>query len=458
MTGQSSRAALFGLFQDFFLLVSILSACALRFSFEPYPLSLEQHGFPILVTFIVFKASFHYFNLYEITLHLSLREFVTRLLVVNITGLVTLTMLYFFLPQLVIGRGILALTVIAVMVLSTTHRLLWGVFSTDVRFSKNVLVLGDGRNARIVLEEINGYPNSGYNVIGVASRDKEHVGQVYAYDARVVCAYSELVEFCRENTVDLVVVALDEARGQLPVEALVEVKVGGARVVEATQFHEQFRGKIVLEGLRSSWFIFSEGFVISRMTQVLKRTFDLTASFILLVLTAPLCFIVTILIKLTSPGPILYRQERVGLRGRTFILYKFRSMRTDSEVNGPQFAQENDPRVTSIGRFIRRFRVDEIPQILNVFNGEMSFVGPRPERPFFVRDLSQQIPFYSQRHVVKPGITGWAQVRYPYGANFEDSKEKLQLDLYYIKNLSVGFDLKILFETVGVVLGKMKVH
>ncbi len=458
MTGQGSRAFLFGFFQDVLILAAIAGACYIRFLIEPFPMSLTQDAGPVLMLFAVVKFTFHYFNLYEITLHLSLREFVMRLLITHAVALIVLTLIYFLFDDLVIGRGILALTISLTMVLTTAYRLLWGVFSTDVRFAKNVLVLGDGRNAEVVLDEIAGYRNSGYRVAGIISNKRELLGREFKHGAHVLGGTDELVAICRARDIDQIIVALDEARGNLPFDLLLEAKVMGVRIVESTLFHEQFRGKIVIEGLRASWFIFSEGFVVSRMTQVAKRVFDVAASLGLLVVTAPICAVVTFLIRVTSPGPIFYRQERVGLRGATFQLLKFRSMRTDSEVDGPQFAQENDPRVTGIGRIIRRFRIDEIPQIINVLRGEMSFVGPRPERPFFVQQLARTIPFYSQRHVVKPGITGWAQVRFPYGASLEDSKEKLQLDLYYIKNMSMGFDIKILFETVGVVLGKMKVH
>lgn len=458
MAVNRSRSFVFTLFQDIFLLLAILSACAVRYAIEPFSLYTGQKIGAALVVFVVYKLSFHYFNIYQINLHISLREFVTQLLIVNIVALIFLTILFYIYPPLIIGRGILSLNVVFTMLFTTAHRLLWGALSKEVAFTKNLLILGAGASARVVLSEVTNYRHSGYRILGLLTADPDRVGEEVGEGIRILGVVDDLSKIGKEMDVDEIVVALQEARGNLPFKDLLEFKIRGVQIIDSTQFHERFTGKIILEGLRSSWFIFSEGFVVGRFAQLIKRVSDLLTALVLTILTAPLCLLVSLIIKLTSKGPILFRQERVGLGGKTFMLIKFRSMKVDSEKEGPVWAQANDPRVTLVGRFVRRFRIDEIPQIWNVVKGEMSFVGPRPERPYFVSKLSDSLPFYPQRHILKPGITGWAQVRFPYGATMEDAKEKLQRDLYYIKNISLGFDAKILVETIGVVLGKMKAH
>jgi sugar transferase (PEP-CTERM system associated) len=229
--------------------------------------------------------------------------------------------------------------------------------------------------------------------------------------------------------------------------------MAGIRVEDATTTYERVTGKILIDELRPSWLIFSDGFRVSRMTRWLKRGVDLALSLVLAVLASPAMLLTALAIRLESTGPVLYCQERVGENGKTFTLCKFRSMRTDAESGGrPIWATDGDSRVTRVGRFIRKTRLDELPQIWNVVKGDMSFVGPRPERPYFVAQLAREIPFYQQRHAVKPGVTGWAQVKYRYGASLEDAMEKLRYDLYYIKHLSIFFDLTIVFDTVKVVL------
>ena len=215
---------------------------------------------------------------------------------------------------------------------------------------------------------------------------------------------------------------------------------------------ERETGTVDLDGVVPSWLIYSQGSTEAQIRLLIKRVIDLFASLVLVTLTAPVVLVAALLVRVTSPGPVLFRQERVGQHGRTFMLYKFRSMRVDAEAGGPKWASENDPRVTAVGRVIRKLRIDELPQIFNVLKGDMSFVGPRPERPMFVDDLAQQLPYYAERHTVRPGITGWAQVNYPYGASVEDAFQKAQYDLYYIKNFSVFLDILILIKTIRVIL------
>ena len=262
-----------------------------------------------------------------------------------------------------------------------------------------------------------------------------------------------LPDLVREQNIEEIIVAIDERRGGMPVKALLECKLQGVMVTDFSTFWERENGKMDLDALYPSWLIFSDGFVGGWMQAMAKRIFDVVASGTLLLFSLPIMVFAALAIKMESRGPIFYRQERVGLNGETFMLLKFRSMRTDAEKDGvPRWADLNDSRVTRVGSFIRQTRIDEIPQIFNVLKGEMSFIGPRPERPFFVDELRQVIPYYFERHRVKPGISGWAQLNYPYGASVEDAKEKFQYDLYYIKNYSLFLDLIVLVQTARVVL------
>jgi len=268
----------------------------------------------------------------------------------------------------------------------------------------------------------------------------------------VIGDYSQIIRICQNMNVDRIIVALDERRGKFPLEQLLYCRLKGIQVDDWVAFTEQLAGKLSVENLHPSFLIFSDGFNRSDIFKRLKRCVDIIGSVLGLTILAPVGLMISIVIKLDSTGPILYSQERVGEDGKTFNLLKFRSMRVDAEGNGPVWAKVDDKRVTRIGHVIRKLRLDEIPQMINVLKGDMSFIGPRPERPFFVDLLKKEIPFYIERHVVKPGITGWAQICYRYGASKEDSVEKLKYDLYYIKHMSLLLDLVILFETIKIVL------
>jgi len=268
----------------------------------------------------------------------------------------------------------------------------------------------------------------------------------------VIGDFSQISSICRNAQVDRIVVALDERRGKLPVDQLLDCRLKGVRVEEGASFSEHITGKLTVENLRPSSLIFTDGFKRSQFIQRAKRCVDIVAALMTSLIFSPFAMIVCLAIFLDSKGPVLYRQERVGQDGRIFKLLKFRSMRVNAEGEEPVWAEVNDPRVTRVGKVIRKLRLDEIPQVVNVLRGEMSFVGPRPERPFFTEKLQQEVPFYSLRHSVKPGITGWAQICYPYGASKEDALEKLKYDLYYIKHMSFLLDLTIFLETGKIVL------
>ena len=313
------------------------------------------------------------------------------------------------------------------------------------------LVLGTGESARRVWEALRGDNLgrlSGFMDLQTASNPHPQVPP-----ARTVARPDSLVAYATASNIDQIVVALDDRRALMPVEELLECRMRGITVYDASTFIERETGKVDLDGMRASWLIFGEGFHIGRIGRVLKRTLDIVVSGSLLILFAPVLLLTALLIKIDSKGPVFYRQIRVGLNGAPYSILKFRSMVQDAEKDGKAiWARSGDARVTRVGMIIRKARIDEIPQAINVLKGDMSFVGPRPERPVFVEQLAGEIPYYAERHRVKPGITGWAQINYPYGASVEDAREKLKYDLYYIKNQSLIFDLVIILQTVRIVL------
>jgi sugar transferase (PEP-CTERM system associated) len=325
--------------------------------------------------------------------------------------------------------------------------------------AKRVLIVGTGPEAAGVEKALGtlGYPSLaivGFYPAGPA-------GEVAAVASdRILPGALPLSELVSGLGIKEVVVAVREQRGGvLPMAELIECRVSGVPVTDLAGIYERVRGEVPLESLKASWLIYGQGFEQSGLRSFIKRTFDLTVSAALLILALPVMLVTAVVIRFESPGPVIYRQERVGRGGRRFTCLKFRSMRNDAEQDGvPRWAIESDPRVTRIGLFIRKSRIDELPQLVNVLRGEMSFVGPRPERPGFVDELKQTIPYYDLRHSVKPGVTGWAQVRYSYGASVEDARKKLQFDLYYVKNHSLFLDLLILVETVRVVLFREGAH
>jgi sugar transferase (PEP-CTERM system associated) len=321
--------------------------------------------------------------------------------------------------------------------------------TTDARFSRRVLVLGVGERALQIENLRRASDRVGITLIGYVDIG---VGPQMVNSAAVIRPTGSLLELARRFAADEMVIAIDDRRKGLPVNEILDCKMEGIRILEEGTFLERQLGKIRLDALHPSQVIFSDGFTQAVLKKTEKRILDVAIASLLLLLSLPLFVLAALAIYLESGGPILYRQQRVGLRGKNFDIFKFRSMRVDAERNGPVWAEQGDSRTTRVGRVIRRFRVDELPQLLNVLKGDMSFVGPRPERPEFVADLARAIPYYELRHHVKPGITGWAQISYPYGASIKDAREKLQYDLYYLKNYSIFLDINILLQTAQVIL------
>jgi sugar transferase (PEP-CTERM system associated) len=368
---------------------------------------------------------------------------------------------FYFLPDLALWRGTLAVAAIASFVLIAMFRwLALGLLDRD-RLKRRVLVLGTGaRAAKVASRMRRRYDQRGFLIHGYLPLEQT-ADQVSAHGGRILSVEEPLADYCQRNGIDEIVVALDERRRNressagLPLDDLLECRFSGIDVCDVQAFIEREAGKLDIDLLQPSWMVFSDGFVRGTWRTGSKRLFDLAASVGLLLVAWPVMLLAAFAIWADSgfKGPILYRQQRVGLDGRYFEVTKFRSMRTDAEVGGTAvWATANDPRVTRVGRFLRRTRIDELPQLFNVIHGDMSFVGPRPERPEFVGELIQKIPYYAHRHRIKPGLTGWAQLCYPYGASLDDAREKLQYDLYYLKNHSILLDLIILIQTVDVVL------
>lgn len=338
---------------------------------------------------------------------------------------------------------------VAVLPVAHFYRVLFHWIFARWQLHERVLLVGAGSMAHTLVQEIQRLKDPAYELIGYVSCDPEP-----AKEFALPCLGSadQLESIADKNRASRVVVALDERRGKLPVIELLNCRLSGMRVEEAEQLYERLTGKIAVQRLRPSYLVFSDGFTQGRVTFSVKRLLDLVLSIVGLLLALPIGIATALAIKLESPGPVFYGQTRVGKDGRVFTVYKFRSMRTDAEKGGPQWAAKNDSRVTRVGQFIRKTRVDEIPQMWNVLKNEMSFVGPRPERPFFVDELRKQIPYYMERLIVKPGLTGWAQINYQYGSSVEDALTKLQYDLWYIKNLSIFVDLLIVLRTIKVIV------
>ena len=413
---------------------------------------LDENLWKIALVTVVCQLCLYYNDFYDLTLVHSNRELIVRLLQAAGAASIFLAALYFILPALMIGNGIFVSALGVFLLAILGWRLAFNYISGSMKLQERVLFVGTGETARRVARQILDQHEFAYRIIGFIDDDASRVGERIVNPA-IVGTPADIERLCAEHHIDRIVVGLSNRRGKLPVEELLRAKLAGIRVEDATTTYERVTGKILIDDLRPSWLIFSDGFRVSHATRLMKRTIDLTLSMVLAVLALPFMLLTALLVLIEDGRPVLYQQERVGENGRTFILSKFRSMRKDAEKGGkPIWAKDGDDRVTRIGRFIRKTRLDELPQIYNVVRGDMSFVGPRPERPFFVEQLAKEIPFYQQRHTVKPGLTGWAQVKYRYGSSLEDATEKLRYDLYYIKHLSVFFDLTIVFDTVKVVL------
>ena len=411
--------------------------------------------FRVLLIVMVCQVSLHYVDLYDLRTITGTRDLAVRLLRALGAASLTLGITYWLFPLLVVEQGMFVLFAAIALLLVIAWRSAFEWVTSHLAPRERLLLVGTSPAAVTLARELfERRQELGVDIVGFVDPDPARVGAP-VINPGVVGTIDDIPALTASMRVDRVVVSLSDERGKLPMGQLLDVRLRtGVAFDHLASVYEEYTGKIALENLRPSWLIFSAGFRKTRMLLMAKRTFDIVAAVCGLVLASPLMLLVAVIVKLESPrDPILYHQERVGLNGKVFTIHKFRTMRADAEAGtGPIWSRANDTRVTSVGRFMRKTRLDEIPQLWNVLSGEMSLIGPRPERPSFVEQLTQQIPFYGQRHVVKPGLTGWAQVRYSYGASVEDAVEKMQYDLFYVKNLSMRFDLVIAFETVKTVL------
>lgn len=421
-----------------------------------------QHFFSASVYTVIVLLSIVAMSVYESHVRegyvgMMLRTAVAIFLIASIAS----GFIFYFFPDLSLWRGTLAIAALASFILIGMFRwLALGVLDQD-RLKRHILVLGTGARAEKIASRMRRrYDQRGFVIHGFLPFEQT-ADLVSKHGGRIIELDEPLVALCKRARIDEIVVALDERRRNreqsagLPLDELLDCRLSGVEVCDVQAFIEREAGKLDIELLQPSWIVFSDGFVRGSWRTATKRTFDLVTSLGLLLVAWPFMLVAAFAIWVESgfKGPVLYRQLRVGMDNHYFEVTKFRSMRTDAEIGGKAiWASENDPRITRVGGILRRTRIDELPQLFNVIKGDMSFVGPRPERPEFVSDLEEKIPYYAHRHRIKPGLTGWAQLCYPYGASLDDAREKLQYDLYYLKNHSILLDLIILIQTVDVVL------
>jgi sugar transferase (PEP-CTERM system associated) len=441
-------------FETVLIVLGVALGAFLRLGQDARILLLHENGVQkaLLIAFVC-QACLYYADLYELRVASDRRELFIRIVQALSAASFILGAIYFWFPSLVIGRGVFMASSVLVLTLVAGWRLAFEWLTSAVAPRERLLLVGTGPAAVSLARELfDRRQQLGVEIVGFVDPDPARIGAP-VINPGVIGTIDDIPSITRARGVDRVVVSLGDARGRLPMDKLLEMKLDGVAFDHLASVYEELTGKIAIENLRPSWLIFSAGFKKSRLVRSAKRLMDVAGALIGLVLAAPVMGMVAIAVRWTSPGPVLYRQKRVGQHGRVFTVVKFRSMRQDAEAGtGAVWVTANDNRITPVGRFLRRSRLDELPQLLNILVGDMSLVGPRPERPEFVQQLTQQIPFYGQRHIIRPGLTGWAQVRYTYGSSVEDALEKLQYDLFYIKNLSIPLDLFIIFSTVKTVL------
>jgi len=424
--------------------LSFIAATVFRLGYDSVIVLQYEYGFiKILAVTGLALIGMVYFDFYDAFRVPPQSEIYFRLLVV--LGLLSfaLAALSFFFPDFRLGNGSLEVGLLILTFALAGWRFCYSWLVRRPWMRERVYVMGTGERASRLVGAMRTCPDLGMDV----------VEWLNDFEINSLRDHGDLLlERVKSQRVDRVIVALEDRRGKLPVRELLNLRFNGVKVEDATEILEKTLGKIEVEGLYPSWLIFSKGFPLHSAAQYARRIVSVLVSLVCLLVFLPLIPVIALAIKLSSSGPVFYCQKRVGRKGRVFTCYKFRTMKKDAEAGGPAWATEDDTRITAVGRWLRRMRLDEIPQIWNVFVGDMTFVGPRPERPEFVERLSQEIPYYDLRHAVRPGITGWAQVCYEYGASVEQAREKLKYDLYYVKNMSVSLDLVIIVKSIKIVL------
>ncbi len=454
LAGTSNRrSVMLIVFESALIMAAVAASAAVRLGVEQGRLLfVVGDGFlKAALIAAVCQCSLYFADLYDLRRIADHRDLFIRIIQGLGATSFLLAAVYFWMPSLVIGRGVFVIASLATLSLVGGWRITFDWLAKRVLPRERLLLVGTTPAVVTLARELSALgAEIGVDIVGFVDLEAGRPGA----PAEVLGTIEDIPSIVRARRVDRVVVSLPEARGHLPMGKLLDMKLEGVTFDHLASVYEEYTGKIAIENLRPSWLVFSRGFRKSRLLRAGKRLLDIVAAVCGLVIAGPIMALVAAAVKLTSPGDIFYHQERVGQHGRVFTVHKFRSMRQDAEAaTGAVWASKaGDTRVTPIGRFIRRTRLDELPQLWNVLVGDMSLIGPRPERPQFVAQLTRQIPFYGQRHIVRPGLSGWAQVRYTYGASVEDAMEKLQYDLYYIKNMSLGLDLFIALSTVKTVV------
>ncbi len=392
----------------------------------------------------------YYNDLYDLHVIARRAELVVRLMQALGAAVLILALLYYFVPDLSLGRGVSALATAITFVVLLSWRLVVdeGKFFRPVH---RVVIAGTGTSGVRLVREILALPELNLKVLGFLDERGQNIGKPLV-NPGIVGGVAEIEDFVRREQVDWVVLAFSERRGIMPTAELLRLKLSGIKVEDAHSLFEKLKGGVMLERLSPSWLVLSEGFRKDYLLMFTKRALDVLVSAVALIVFSPVLILCSLAILLESGTPVLFRQERVGLHGRTFSILKFRSMRKNAEEGKAVWAAADDERITRVGRILRNFRLDELPQLVNILRGDMSLVGPRPERPEFVRMLGEEIPYYHERHTIRPGLTGWAQIKYQYGSSVDDARTKLEYELFYIKHLSLFLDLAIVFRTIQVVL------
>jgi len=409
----------------------------------------------VLLITVVCQSCLYYNDMYEISTSNNYNEIGFRLLQALGVAAIFLAFIYLVVPQAVIGTGIFLVSIGFVILLIVSWRFCYTLVLNRGLFNQKIMLLGSADLVGEIKQEITGRKDCGYTISAEIPDSSRKADLSEIENPAALCGqkYEGLSDLARSMGVEKVIVSLAEKRNNFPINELLKCRVNGIEVIDGNSFYEMLTGKLIVKAINPSWLIFSEGFRKSFTRRVMKRSVDLFLSLILLILFSPVILMIALLIKLDSKGPVIFSQERVGQNRKIYRMHKFRSMVHDAEtLSGPVWAEDDDPRITRVGRMIRKLRFDEMPQLWNVLKGNMSFIGPRPEREHFVDQLEKMIPYYRERHTVKPGISGWAQVSYGYGASVEDAIEKLNYDLFYIKNMSFFMDLMIVLKTIKIVL------
>ena len=450
------RNVFFVVGEGLFIFASVFLSIWITMGFEAF---VYDHyiWLKILLITAVCQVCLYYNDMYDFKISENYKEIGFRLIQALGFSAIFLAFIYLLLPQAIIGTGIFLIGVAFVVLLIVSWRFCYTMVIYRGLFNQSIILLGSAELIKNIKQEISDRKDCGYDIVAEVPeanrKDKKDDDSRKNPQNVIGQKYEGLSDLARAKGIEKVIVALVEKRNNFPFNELLKCRVNGIEVIDGNSFYEMLTGKLVVKAINPSWLIFSEGFRKSRTRRFLKRSVDLILSFIMLAVFLPLMGIIAILIKLDSRGPAIFSQDRVGENGKSYLMHNFRSMVQDAEkISGPVWAQDDDMRITRVGKVIRKLRIDELPQLWNVLKGNMSFVGPRPEREHFVRQLEKKVPYYSERFTVKPGITGWAQVSYGYGASEEDTIEKLNYDLFYIKNMSFFMDLMIVLRTIKIVL------